>query len=52
MAADGYCDAGVHYVGDEDSCWRCRLWKVQQTEEKVFYAAADAHLLAAALDIE
>lgn len=45
MTVEEYCENGIHFVGDDDDCWRCELWERQKAESRVFYAAVDAHSL-------
>lgn len=47
-AEDGYCRNGVHFVGD-DHCEKCDEFEKWGTKLHVFFAAADAYRLRAAL---
>lgn len=47
---DGYCDNGIHYIGDRDTCVKCRVWEGQLMEGHLFYGARRAYRLARAVD--
>jgi hypothetical protein len=42
---DGYCDNGIHYIGDRDICVKCRVWQAQQMEGHLYHAARRARAL-------